>query len=707
MPQPLVARITASDPRLVEAWASPVTLVRNVDARRTQALRRLGIETIGDLLSHYPFRYLDLSAVRPIRAVPLGSEATVVGTVVDVRVRQPRLRLSITEVAVADDSGVVVGVWFNQPYIAQRYEVGDRVAMAGTMELDYGLKQMRNPFMEQLGAAGTPVALGRILPVYRTTEGLSANWLRRIVESAVEEFAHVPDPLPSELRIQRDLPSLRWALRAIHMPHSSEDIEAARRRLAYQEHFDLQLVVAHRRHARLASSTPVSHTLQGEHLVALRRKLPFSLTDDQRRAVSEILADMVSARPMNRMLLGDVGSGKTVVAAFALAVAADSHGQAAMMAPTEVLAEQYTRAVGSLLDEAGLRWALLTGSTPRAERSRILDLTADGAIDVLFGTHALIQRDVRFARLTLVVVDEQHRFGVEQRLGLRGKGASVTPDLLVMTATPIPRSLALTLYGDLDASYLTSRPGSRGPDHVTTRIVPRTARAEAYERVRSAVRSGRQAYVICALVEESESAEARAATREAHRLQTSVFPDLRVGLLTGRMRPAEKRAVMEDFRDERIDVLVSTTVVEVGIDVPNATVMIVENGERYGLAQLHQLRGRIGRGEHPGEFLVFADPRTEEGWRRMQAIAETSDGFALAEADLRLRGEGDIAGVRQSGLPPFKLASFAGQDELLALARADARNLVETDPDLSSPVHAPMRARLRALEATRQVVDSG
>ncbi|MCL4079551.1 ATP-dependent DNA helicase RecG [Coriobacteriia bacterium Es71-Z0120] len=707
MPEALVSRITASDPRCAETWDSPVTVVRNVDARRAEALGRLGIHTIGDLLTHYPFRYLDLSAVRPVREAPLGSEATIVGTVADVRVKQPRPRLSVTEIAVADDTGVVVGVWFNQPYIAQRYEVGDRVAMAGTMELDYGLKQMKNPFLERLGAAGTPVVLGRILPVYRTTEGLSTNWLRRIVESAVLEFAHVPDPLPSGLRARRDLPPLKWAVRAIHLPRSSEDIEVARRRLAYQEHFDLQLVVATRRHARLASTTAVAHTVDGARVEALRRALPFPLTDDQERAVSEILADMAAARPMNRLLLGDVGSGKTVVAAFALAAAADTHAQAAMMAPTEVLAEQYTRALGPLLEKAGVPWALLTGSTPRAERSRILAQAASGELAVVFGTHALIQRDVRFSRLTLVVVDEQHRFGVEQRLGLRGKGGAVTPDLLVMTATPIPRSLALTLYGDLDASYLTTRPGSRGPGHVVTRIVPRTGRADAYERVRSAVRAGRQAYVICALVEESDSAEARAATREAHRLQTSVFPDLRVGLLTGRMRPAEKRAVMEDFRAGKIDVLVSTTVVEVGVDVPNATVMIVENGERYGLAQLHQLRGRIGRGEHPGEFLVFADPRTEEGRRRMQAIAETSDGFALAEADLRLRGEGDIAGVRQSGLPPFKIASFAGQEDLLALAREDARASVDADPTLASPEHALLRARLRALQTGRTVVDSG
>lgn len=701
------ALFRASDPRCADAWLEPVERVRNVDARRAEALERLGIRTVGDLIAHYPFRYLDLSALKPIREVPFGTEATVVGTVADIRVKEPRPRFSVTEIAVADDSAVVVGVWFNQPYMAQRFVVGDRVAMAGTMELDYGLRQMKNPFIERLGSDGGPVLLGRIFPVYRTTEGLPAAWLRRIVETAVTEFASVPDPLPSALRVMRGLPTLRWALRAIHLPRTLDEVHAARRRIAYQEHFDLQLVVAARRHARAGALRPASHVVDGPRIAALRRAFPFTLTEDQERAVEEILADMAAPRPMNRMLLGDVGSGKTAVAAFALAAVADSGSQAAMMAPTEVLAEQYGRSLGPLLDQAGVRWALLTGSTPRTERSRVLEQAAAGSVDVVFGTHSLIQRDVAFARLSLVVVDEQHRFGVEQRLGLRAKGGDIMPDLLVMTATPIPRSLALTLYGDLDASYLRTRPGASGADRVVTRIVRRHERSEAYERVREAVRAGRQAYIVCALVDESDAAQARAATREAHRLQTSVFPDLRVGLLTGRMRPAEKRAVMEGFRAGMIDVLVSTTVIEVGIDVPNATVMIVENGERYGLAQLHQLRGRVGRGEHPGEFLVFADPVTDEGRRRMQAIAETSDGFALAEVDLRLRGEGDITGVRQSGLPPFRLASFVGQEDLLAAARADAHAVLEADPELTLPQHGPLRERLHALETRASMVDSG
>ncbi len=357
-----------------------------------------------------------------------------------------------------------------------------------------------------------------------------------------------------------------------------------------------------------------------------------------------------------------------------------------MMAPTEVLASQYAGAVGGLMDAAGVKWLLLTGSTPAAERKDALERLSSGEVSVAFGTHALIQDDVAYQHLSLAIVDEQHRFGVQQRLALRGKGESA--DLLVMTATPIPRSLALTLYGDLDTSYLRERPGDRGPGHVRTRLVNASHRGAAYDIVRAAVRSGRQAYVVCALVDESDAAEARAATREAERLRSQVFPELRVGLLTGKMRPAEKAAVMEAFREGTIDVLVSTTVIEVGVDVANATVMIVEDAERFGLAQLHQLRGRIGRGEHPGEFLVFADAKTDEGRARMKAIASTDDGFALAEQDLKLRGEGELLGQRQSGLPRLRLASLSGDAGLLDVAREDARAIIAADPHLKRPEHA-------------------
>jgi len=662
---------------------------RFVDAARADALARLDIRTVGDLVRHYPFRYLDLTRVDTLATVKTGAEATVVGRIHEIRVKKPRPRLSITEVAIVDGTGVLLGVWFNQPWVQQRYAVGERVAFAGRVELDYGLKQIKTPFVEKLGAESDDAAtFARILPVHRATEGLSTNWLRRLVAAAVDDVADVPDHLPATLRAAQGLMSLGRALRSVQFPRTSEEAADARRRLAYDEFLVLQLALSMRRHRITKERTGIAHRTDGACLAALKGALPFALTSDQTAAVHEILGDMASPQPMNRMLLGDVGTGKTLVAAHALAAAADSGGQAAMMAPTEVLALQYAEKVGPLLDDAGVSWAVLTGSTPAAARRGVLAGLADGSTSVLFGTHALLERAVTFSRLTLAIVDEQHRFGVNQRLGLRGKGASA--DLLVMTATPIPRSLALTLYGDLDTSYLRERPAGRGPDHVRTSVVPRTGRDEAYGVVRTAVKDGRQAYVVCALVDESDAAEATAATREAERLRDRVFPDLRVGLLHGRMRPAEKQRVMSEFRAGSIDVLVSTTVIEVGVDVPNATVMIIEDADRFGLAQLHQLRGRVGRGEHTGQVLLFTDPRSKDGRERVAALARTSDGFELAEQDLRLRGEGQVLGERQHGMPALRLASIIDDRDLLDAARADAVALVASDPHLASPANRPL-----------------
>ena len=689
------------------AWREPVSHVRFVDAARVDAFGRLDVRTVEDLLRHYPARYLDLTRTAPLARAPIGQDVTVVGTVHEVIVKKPRPRLTVTQVALVDDSGVLLGVWFNQPYIAQRFREGERVAFAGTVALDYGLRQIKNPFFEKLTGDAGAEDVARILPIHRATEGLSTNWIRRLVTEALDEFGDVPDFLPLDLRLERGLISLADALHTIHFPETLPRAEDARRRLAYDELLTLSLGMALRRHALVEERPGVSHRLDGARLLAYRDSLPFELTGDQRTAIREVLADMRQPHPMNRMLLGDVGSGKTVVAGAAMAAAADSAGQAAMMAPTEVLAEQYANKLGPLLDAAGVTWALLTGSTATAERRRILGGLADGSIQAAFGTHALISEDVAYANLTLAVVDEQHRFGVGQRLRLRAKGEA--PDLLVMTATPIPRSLALTLYGDLAASYLRERPGGRSLDaHVTTQLVPRAKREDAYERVRATVRDGHQAYVVCALVEESESSEAKAAVKEAERLQRKVFPDLRVGLLTGQMRPAEKMDAMHRFRNGEIDVLVATTVIEVGVDVQNATVMLIEDADRFGLAQLHQLRGRVGRGEAPGEVLLFADPKTDQSRARMDALVSTHDGFALAEEDMRLRGEGQLLGERQHGLPELRLASLIGDLDLLEAARADAAALVEADPRLEAPQHAPLAEELRSrFSAEWEWVSSG
>ncbi len=683
----------------------PVVAGRFVDATRATALQRLGAHTVEGLLRHHPFRYLDLSSVSLLRDVRAGSDVTVIGRVHEITVKKPRPRLTITEVAIVDDTGVLVGVWFNQAWVAQRFRVGERVALAGSVEIDFGLKQIKNPFVEHLpGEGDDPRSVGRILPVHQTTEGLSTGWLRRLLAAAVDDYFDVCDHLPATLRIRHGLPPLHTSIRDIHFPQTMQAAREARRRFAYDELLGLQLYMAMRRHALTVEQAGTAHIVDGPSLRRLEAAVPWRLTVDQERSVREVFADMGRSRPMNRLLLGDVGTGKTLVAAFALVAAADTGSQSAMMAPTEVLAQQYAEKVGPLLDAAGVSWRLLTGSTNNSSRDEIVAGLSDGCVSVVFGTHALLEKRVHFRRLTLAIVDEQHRFGVGQRLGLRGKGTGV--DLLVMTATPIPRSLALTHYGDLATSYLRVRPNTAAAV-TTNRVRPHQAE-RAYAAVRTAVAQGRQAYVVCALVDESDNALAKAATREAQRLRDLVFHGLRVALLTGRMRPAEKSEAMRRFRAGEIDVLVSTTVIEVGVDVANATVMIIEDAHRFGLAQLHQLRGRVGRGEHSGEVWLVSDVRAKEGTERLEALLATTDGFELAERDLALRGAGQLLGDRQHGLPDLRVADLVSDLDLVEMARADAFDIVASDPHLATAEHAPLAREIkRRFESAWEWVSSG
>jgi ATP-dependent DNA helicase RecG len=689
-------------------------------------LSGIGIETVRHLLHHYPRRYIDRSRVSPIRDLKIGQEATVIGRVRRVNKRQMRNRRFMVTVTIYDGSATLDLTFFNQPWIASTYHEGDEVAVSGTAQNYKGRLQFANQEIEFLrGDEQDLVHTGRILPVHRTTDGVATRTIRELVWRALQQIRRLDDPLPESLVAEEVLQPFDRAIRRIHFPDSPEDLEAARERLKFDELFTLELGVAFRKHRVERAEEGIAHRPAGDLVERFRAVLPFEPTGAQERAIAEIDEAMARSRPMNVLLQGDVGSGKTLVAVHAALVAVASRHQAAIMAPTEVLAGQHLRSVAALLEPFGgmpyldhlaatagassgaqsslldpepqaeppVTFAMLTASVTGKDRQRVLEGIATGAVDVVIGTHALVQEGVAFADLSLAVVDEQHRFGVHQRMALKGKGAS--PDVLIMTATPIPRTLALTYYGDLDVVVLDEMPKGRQP--IDTRIArtPSERRA-AYDLVRREIEAGRQAFVVCAAIDEGNKSEVRAAEAEAERLATDVFPDLSVELLHGRMRPAEKERRMEAFRANEHHVLISTTVIEVGVDVPNATVMLVENAERFGLAQLHQLRGRIGRGAHRSYCVLFDESKqeNEEARARLEAMVRTTDGFALADEDLRLRGEGTLFDVRQSGLPDLKLARLAEDLELVRRARPRAFALIEDDPDLAE--HPTLMRELRS-----------
>jgi ATP-dependent DNA helicase RecG len=716
---------------------SPVAAIdRRLAARRmgvrtkgppaAEVLQAVGIRTVRNLLHHYPRRYIDRSQVDPIGELRVGQYATVIATVKSVATRRTRQRRNMVTVTLYDGTGYLDLAFFNQPWLANTYRPGHEVAASGVAQR-YGRRlQLANQEVEVLrGDEQGLVHTARITPVHRATEGIGTRTIRELVWRALEQVRRIPDPLPSELVARESLPAFDEAIRRIHFPATQQELEAATERLKFDELFTLEAGVAFRKHRIERAEQGVAHRPDGPLVERLLATLPFSPTEAQRRAMRDVGAAMARPRPMNVLLQGDVGSGKTLVALHAALVAIQSGHQAAVMAPTEVLAGQHYTSIaellgpfgavpylelaragssgdgqGSLLDatpdpdggDPGVTYALLTASVTGKDRRRILEGVASGDLGLLVGTHALVQEGVSFADLSLAVIDEQHRFGVHQRMALRGKGAA--PDVLVMTATPIPRTLALTYYGDLDVVVLDEMPSGRQP--IETRVA-RSAkeRDAAYELVRREVLEGRQAFVVCAAIDEGNRAEVRAAEAEAERLSTHVFPDLSVEVLHGRMRPAEKERRMGAFRAKELDLLISTTVIEVGVDVPNATVMLVENAERFGLAQLHQLRGRFGRGSHHSYCVLFDESKedNEEARKRLDAMVRTTDGFLLADEDLRLRGEGTLFDVRQSGLPDLKLARLAEDLELVRRARARAFELIEADPDLAE--HPSLMRELR------------
>jgi ATP-dependent DNA helicase RecG len=691
----------------------------------------LGIRTVSDLLRHYPRRYIDRSTTVPIRAlqaagrpgrqaslgdeeadhrqIRLGDEVTVIARVHRVDVRRTRRGQAMVTVVVSDGSGRLDLPYFNQPWIERTYRPGMEVAVSGRVGFYRARLQLANQEVEVLrGEEADTVHTGRIIPVHRATEGVTGRTIRELVYRALERLGPIVEPLPGEIVSAERLESEDAALRAIHFPADGDELRGALDRLKFDELFSLELGVAYRKRRIERTARGVTHRVHGELAAALVEALPFELTAAQRQAMKQVAEDMAAGRPMNRLLQGDVGSGKTVVALYASLIAIQSGHQATIMAPTEVLAGQHLRTLTALLTPIGARdllstsagssspqaslleapdedpaltYAMLSASVTGKDRQRVLDGIGDGTVDLVVGTHALVQEGVEFADLSLAVIDEQHRFGVHQRLTLKEKGAH--PDVLIMTATPIPRTLALTYYGDLDVSVLDELPAGRQP--ITTRVARSPEeRADAYALVRREVEQGRQAFVVCAAIDEGNRLEVRAAEKEAQRLEKVVFPDLRIALLHGRMRPVEKDSVMESFRQGESDVLISTTVIEVGVDVPNATVMLVENAERFGLAQLHQLRGRIGRGEHPSHCVLFDEspPDNVDARARLDAMVRTTDGFELADEDLRLRGEGTLFDIRQSGMPDLKLAKLAEDVDLVRRARSRAFAMVDADPDL-------------------------
>jgi ATP-dependent DNA helicase RecG len=699
-------------PTPAQLLATPVQFLKGVGPTRAELLERMGLHTARDVLFLFPRDYQDLSDEREVDQLEEGKLQSVRGVVEDIDQRNTSSGGTVLGISVRCRNGHLRAIWFNQPFMRERFSFGQKLLLSGKPKYEGLVWQMVHPRVETLDdEEDEPVT--KLLPVYPLTEGLLQWQMRKIVRGAIETFVPaLEEVFPDEYLTAHDLWPLARALPQIHFPDDQEGLDRARRRLVYQELFILQLALAVRRQQQHEQRRAAALEATAKIDARIRRLFPFELTAGQEKAIAEIAADMAGPMPMNRLLQGDVGSGKTVVAVYAMLLAVAHGYQAAMMAPTEVLARQHALTLERMLAASHVRRAQLTGGLTSAQRSALLQLIAAGEVDLVIGTQAIIQEDVAFAKLGLVVIDEQHKFGVRQRAVLRGKvgpGAKGTvpfssnenrdspqadPHYLVMTATPIPRSVTMTLFGDLDVSTLRDSPPGR--QKVNTYLANEEQRAKWWDFFRRKLREGRQGYVITPLVEESEAIESASLAETYEKLANGELEAFRLGLLHGRMTPGEKDAVMADFRGGEIQVLVSTSVVEVGVDVPNATLMTIEGGHRFGLAQLHQLRGRISRGKFPGFCCVFGDPQTEESRERLKAFVGSTDGFELAETDFRLRGPGDVFGTRQHGLPPLRIADLLRDQSLLEEARRDAHDLVTADPGLSAEAHARLRRMVLA-----------
>lgn len=665
--------------------------IKRVGPKRSEVLAKLGIKTAGDLLYHFPRRHEDRSHIIPIKDIRIGEVQVVSGKVAARGIEKTYRGFNILRVAIRDTTGVIYAIWFNQPYLEKQFTVGAAVILSGKVDIHKNV-QIVNPAYEILIDGGELLEAGCIVPIYPLTKDINQRQLRRIFKEAIDKVgSSITEFLPFSIRERHKLINLPLALRKIHFPEAESDWNNARRRLVFDEFFLLQLAFARRKREQL-EKRGIEHTSAGKLFEKVKSILPFSLTGAQLRVIEEIRKDMAKPRPMNRLIQGEVGSGKTIVAIAACLTAIESGYQAVLMAPTEILAEQHFLTLQKFLLQVGIRINLLIGSMSQKMREETMGEIENGQSDITIGTHALLEEKVKFSNLTLVIVDEQHKFGVMQRETLRRKGLE-SCDLIMMSATPIPRSLAMTVYGDLDISTIDELPPGR--EEVNTYLISENERTHLYEFIRSEVRQGRQAYIVYPLIEESSILHLKSAAEMAEHFRKDIFPDVKIGLLHGRVDGKEKEKIMENFAKGEIDILVCTTVIEVGIDIPNASIMVIENAERFGLAQLHQMRGRVGRGDYTSYCILIGNTKTEEARRRLEILTQTSDGFQIAEEDLELRGPGEFLGTRQHGMPELKLGDITLDMKLLEIAREEAFSIFSSDPGLNEPKHRNLRMFLK------------
>jgi len=659
----------------------PIRYVKGVGPKKTDLLEKVNISNVQDIFYYLPHRYEDRSNFVSIENLEPGNNYTIEGQIKSLESFRTRKGTDVFQIKLEDGTGGIYGVWFNQPYIKKFFKMNQKIIMYGKVEI-YNKLQINHPEYEICEEENVKESLhiARIVPIYHLAGELSQRYLRTISYNAITHYKRsITEILPTRIRARNKLVDLKFAIDNIHFPKSRQNLERSYKRIVFDEFFLLQLAVALKR-KNFKENTGLTHKVEGDLLNSFKESLPYELTQGQLKAVSDIETDMKSSKVMNRLLEGDVGSGKTVVAAHAMIITIQNDNQAVLMAPTEILAEQHFVTLSRFFNPLGINVTLLVRTLKAQAKKEALSQIANGEVEVIVGTHALIEEKVEFKKLGLAVIDEQHKFGVTQRYKLQAKDRN--PDVLLMTATPIPRTLALTLYGDLDISVIKELPPGRKP--IVTYWIEETQRERLYNFIREEVVEGRQVYIVYPRIEESESSEVKSATEMYEELRDKIFRDLKVGLIHGQMRGEEKEKVMKNFKNGRINILVSTVVIEVGIDVANASVMVIENAEYFGLSQLHQLRGRIGRGDFESYCILLADPKTEKAQLRLKAISESADGFELAEHDFNLRGPGELFGTRQHGLPEIRFGNIQNDLEIMEMARCEAFSLVHEDPNLDN-----------------------